>query len=309
MLHNCWERAAELWPYVGPAPTKGWGDSGMLVGGANRPGMTEAQTRTQFAMKVILPEQLMLGLDIRNTSQFMKATLLNKEAIAINQDAAGHAGRRWLKTGSDRQPIPAAAFAPSLAPCDPPGKVAKPQQWSLNASGHQLGTITNAAGTGGRVCFYMFGNPVPKGSTATMWKCVPHDAAANAVWRFDAASGQLRSELGSTFFGGCLTAPTLTIESCGEPGSAAAAGQRWAYDVATEQLKTTGGGGGSAGVSGAQGQQRCLSSQPPKSADSKATQVWGRRLGNGSVAMVATNWCVISCVEARWPPKWNILAR
>ena len=85
MLHNCWDRAAELWQYVGPAPGKGWGDSGMLVGGANRPGMTEAQTRTQFAMKVILPEQLMLGLDIRNVSQYMKETLLNRVAIGINQ--------------------------------------------------------------------------------------------------------------------------------------------------------------------------------------------------------------------------------
>jgi hypothetical protein len=57
----------------------------MLVGGANRPGMTEAQTRTQFAMKVILPEQLMLGLDIRNVSHYMKETLLNRVAIGINQ--------------------------------------------------------------------------------------------------------------------------------------------------------------------------------------------------------------------------------
>jgi hypothetical protein len=47
--------------------------------------MTEAQTRTQFAMKVILPEQLMLGLDIRNVSQYMKDTLLNRVAIGINQ--------------------------------------------------------------------------------------------------------------------------------------------------------------------------------------------------------------------------------
>lgn len=207
---------------------------------------------------------------------------MDSDCSIVCADPAGHAGRRWLKTGSHRQPIPAAAFPPSLATCDAPDKVNKAQQWSLNASSHQLGTITNAAGTGGRVCLYMFGNPVSAGSTSTMWTCVPHDSAANTIWRYDAASGQLRSELGSTFFGGCLTAPTLTIEPCGEPGSAVVRGQRWTHDVATGQLKIS--------DTNVPARQRCLSSQPPAPSSSNATQIWGRLLGNGSIAMLASNW-------------------
>ena len=100
VLKMCWDIAAPLWPYAGPGQ---WNDPGMLVGHMRHGqeyGMTEAQTRTQFNMAAILPAQLMIGIDIRNVSDYMRETLLNHEAIAVNQDKNGIAGRCWVAVGS-----------------------------------------------------------------------------------------------------------------------------------------------------------------------------------------------------------------
>ena len=98
--------AAPLWRYAG---TGQWNDPGMLV--HQKSGMTDAQTRTQVRrlterfsspplllsnassldrfgascsrwaqvnMYAVLPAQLMIGIDIRNASAYLKETLLNK---------------------------------------------------------------------------------------------------------------------------------------------------------------------------------------------------------------------------------------
>jgi hypothetical protein len=77
ILKRCWDIAAPLWRYAGKGQ---WNDPGMLVSGS---GMTDEQTRTQFNMAAILPAQLMIGIDIRNASSYLRATLLNKEVIKV----------------------------------------------------------------------------------------------------------------------------------------------------------------------------------------------------------------------------------
>ena len=69
--------AAALWRYAGPGQ---WNDPGMLV--HQKSGMTDAQTRTQVNMYAVLPAQLMIGIDIRNASAYLKETLLNKVRTA-----------------------------------------------------------------------------------------------------------------------------------------------------------------------------------------------------------------------------------
>ena len=76
-LKRCWDIAAPLWRYAGKGQ---WNDPGMLVSGS---GMTDEQTRTQFNMAAILPAQLMISIDIRNASSYLRATLLNKEVIKV----------------------------------------------------------------------------------------------------------------------------------------------------------------------------------------------------------------------------------
>ena len=52
-------------------------------------GCTDEEYRTHFALWAFLSSPLMIGCDIRDMSDATKATLLNPEMIAINQDAAG----------------------------------------------------------------------------------------------------------------------------------------------------------------------------------------------------------------------------
>ena len=77
ILKHCWDMAAALWRYAGPGQ---WNDPGMLV--HQKSGMTDAQTRTQVNMYAVLPAQLMIGIDIRNASAYLKETLLNKVRTA-----------------------------------------------------------------------------------------------------------------------------------------------------------------------------------------------------------------------------------
>ena len=66
-----------LWRYAGHGQ---WNDPGMLV--HQKSAMTDAETRTQVYMHAVLPAQLMIGIDIRNASAYLKETLLNKVRTA-----------------------------------------------------------------------------------------------------------------------------------------------------------------------------------------------------------------------------------
>lgn len=85
-----------LVPFAGPGH---WHDMDMLLVGANC--ITEDEERTQMAIWSISAAPLIMGNDLRNISVTSKSILLNKDAVAVNQDALGQMGRRLdAKTSS-----------------------------------------------------------------------------------------------------------------------------------------------------------------------------------------------------------------
>ncbi len=80
-----------------------WNDPDMLVTGEQ--GLTIEEQKTHFALWCIMSSPLMLGNDPRNMTSGEKAILLNKEAIAVNQDPTEQGSRLkstdkvevWLK--------------------------------------------------------------------------------------------------------------------------------------------------------------------------------------------------------------------
>jgi alpha-galactosidase len=89
--------AVNLERFAGPG---GWNDPDMLVVGLNNAGnvkgggCNEIEYRTQMSMWCMLAAPLMMGCDIRRMDETSKTILLNKDVIAINQDALGKQGFR-----------------------------------------------------------------------------------------------------------------------------------------------------------------------------------------------------------------------
>jgi alpha-galactosidase len=80
--------------YAGPGH---WNDPDMLEVGNG--GMTTVEYRAHFSMWAMFSAPLLAGNDISNMTADTKEILLNKEVIAIDQDALGQQGRRVRKTG------------------------------------------------------------------------------------------------------------------------------------------------------------------------------------------------------------------
>jgi alpha-galactosidase len=80
--------------YAGPGH---WNDPDMLEVGNG--GMTKEEYRTHFSMWAMFSAPLLAGNDISNMSADTKEILLNKEVIAIDQDALGKQASRVKKTG------------------------------------------------------------------------------------------------------------------------------------------------------------------------------------------------------------------
>jgi alpha-galactosidase len=90
-------------------------DMDMLVVGMNGKGnvglagCSFEEYRTHFTLWALLGSPLMIGCDIRNMSEETKTILMNKEVIAINQDAdynqAYDASDKGLKGETNNQPI------------------------------------------------------------------------------------------------------------------------------------------------------------------------------------------------------------
>jgi alpha-galactosidase len=81
-----------------------WNDPDMLeVGNGNKndpsKSMTLAENRSHFSLWCMMAAPLIAGNDIRTMSTDIKNILLNKEAIAVDQDSLGQAGVR-LSTGN-----------------------------------------------------------------------------------------------------------------------------------------------------------------------------------------------------------------
>jgi alpha-galactosidase len=80
--------------YAGPGH---WNDPDMLEVGNG--GMTTEEYRAHFSMWAMFSAPLLAGNDISNMTVDTKGILLNKEVIAIDQDALGQQGRRVKKIG------------------------------------------------------------------------------------------------------------------------------------------------------------------------------------------------------------------
>jgi alpha-galactosidase len=78
--------------YAGPDH---WNDPDMLeVGNA---GLSLNESRAQFSLWCILAAPLMAGNDVRNMSEQIRTILTNKEVIALDQDALGKQGYRFMQ--------------------------------------------------------------------------------------------------------------------------------------------------------------------------------------------------------------------
>jgi alpha-galactosidase len=80
--------------YSGPGH---WNDPDMLEVGNG--GMTKEEYRMHFSMWAMWSSPLLAGNDIANMSADTKEILMNKEVIAIDQDALGQQARRVRKVG------------------------------------------------------------------------------------------------------------------------------------------------------------------------------------------------------------------
>jgi alpha-galactosidase len=80
--------------YAGPGH---WNDPDMLEVGNG--GMTTPEYRAHFSFWALLAAPLLSGNDVRSMSADTKEILLNKEVIAVDQDALGREGHRVSKNG------------------------------------------------------------------------------------------------------------------------------------------------------------------------------------------------------------------
>ncbi|MDE3103690.1 MAG: glycoside hydrolase family 27 protein [Acidobacteriota bacterium] len=85
---------ANLAPYAGPGR---WNDPDMLEIGNG--GMSEEEYRAHMSLWVLLASPLLAGNDLSRMSAQDKAILMNKEAIAIDQDALGKQAVRVSQVG------------------------------------------------------------------------------------------------------------------------------------------------------------------------------------------------------------------
>ena len=93
MIGNA-EKQMPTAPYAGPGH---WNDPDMLEIGNGH--MTDDEYRTHMSLWSLLASPLLAGNDVRNMSEGTKEILLNKEVIAIDQDALGKQATRLSKDG------------------------------------------------------------------------------------------------------------------------------------------------------------------------------------------------------------------
>ncbi len=100
------EQQAGLEAYAGPGR---WNDPDMLVvgmyghGNAARGGCTDAEYRSHFSLWCLLAAPLMIGCDVRAMNAATRGILLNREALAVNQDPFGRQGHRVGQTAHGRE--------------------------------------------------------------------------------------------------------------------------------------------------------------------------------------------------------------
>lgn len=110
-ITDCWQKIKEIYDLNVPLqPYNGQGcfnDMDMMVVGMHGQGLvgvtgcTDEEYRTHFSIWAMLNSPLMIGCDIRKMDAATKEILMNKDVIAINQDAAGRQPFRASTYGCD----------------------------------------------------------------------------------------------------------------------------------------------------------------------------------------------------------------
>ena len=100
-IRDSWESVSRigfsqdrLAPYARPGH---WNDPDMLEVGNGH--MTDTEYRTHMSLWSMLAAPLIAGNDVRNMSPSIHDILTNREVIAIDQDKAGHQGKRIWQFG------------------------------------------------------------------------------------------------------------------------------------------------------------------------------------------------------------------
>ncbi|WP_298689957.1 glycoside hydrolase family 27 protein [uncultured Sphingomonas sp.] len=88
------DRNEPLYPYAGPGH---WNDPDMLEVGNG--GLTDAESRAHFSLWAMMAAPLIAGNDIAAMAGATRDVLLNREVIAVDQDALGEQGRRVRRDG------------------------------------------------------------------------------------------------------------------------------------------------------------------------------------------------------------------
>jgi alpha-galactosidase len=83
-----------LWPYAGPGH---WNDPDMLEVGNGS--LTLEESKTHFSLWAMMAAPLMAGNDLTKMSPEVRAILMNKEIIGLDQDPVGQQGHRVAKDG------------------------------------------------------------------------------------------------------------------------------------------------------------------------------------------------------------------
>ena len=110
-IFDCWAKIKEIYDINVPLQTSNghgcFNDMDMLIVGMNGKGhvglggCTKEEYRTHFSIWAMFGSPLMIGCDIRNMDEDTKEILMNKDVIAINQDAASRQpygwGDMWIK--------------------------------------------------------------------------------------------------------------------------------------------------------------------------------------------------------------------
>lgn len=100
-IGDSWKSMDEIGFSQGPlaefAAPGHWNDPDMLEIGNG--GMTDTEYRTHFSLWALLAAPLLAGNDLRTMSAATEEILLDREVIAVDQDPAGHQGKRITKNG------------------------------------------------------------------------------------------------------------------------------------------------------------------------------------------------------------------
>ncbi len=83
-----------LWPFAGPGH---WNDPDMLEVGNG--GMSLEEYRTHFSLWAMMAAPLIAGNDVAHMTPEVRSILLNRQIIALDQDALGMPGHRIRKLG------------------------------------------------------------------------------------------------------------------------------------------------------------------------------------------------------------------